>query len=46
MDISGIDWTGPALLVIFLAPSMAQRVGAHLTEELGEADTAPAGKES
>ena len=39
-------WCVIGLLVIFLAPSIAQRVGAHLTEELGEADTAPAGKES
>ncbi len=41
-------WCVIGLLVIFLAPSIAQRVGAHLTEELGEPDEAAttAGKES
>ena len=41
-------WCVVGLLVIFLAPSIAQRVGAHLTEELGEPDEAAttAGKES
>ncbi|NMD48054.1 MAG: hypothetical protein GYA85_15015, partial [Propionibacterium sp.] len=41
-------WCLIGLLVVLLAPSIAQRVGAHLTEELGDPDEADAsaGKES
>lgn len=37
-------WCLIGLLVVLLAPSIAQRVGAHLTEELGGQDV-PSGKE-